>query len=231
MKRAVATGLLSLAVAAFGEAQTLPSSPSTVAGRELLAAGDPLEAAGAFHRALLDAAPGGFSLRVAVYCDLSNLEQHVRTSGNPEELLRAPPVGRRPAVPGALLGPLPVPGRGARRPSLGPRAAAHARPVASGGRRDPASGRAAPAAGGRGSLAGTLGRAGGRRAFARRRARPRGAGASSRPRRRGGRLAAAGRQRRAAPPDAGAGGRRGARPGHGGHRGLLCPLGRRVLPG
>ena len=99
MKRAVATGLLSLAVAAFGEAQTLPSSPATVAGRELLAAGDPLEAAGAFHRALLDAAPGGFSLRVAVYCDLSNLEQHVRTSGNPEELfvLRRS-VGGRPCL-------------------------------------------------------------------------------------------------------------------------------------
>ena len=99
MKRVVATGLLSLAVAGGGEAQTLPSSPATVAGRELLAAGDPLEAAGAFHRALLDAAPGGFSLRVAVYCDLSNLEQHVRTSGNPEELfvLRRS-VGGRPCL-------------------------------------------------------------------------------------------------------------------------------------
>lgn len=86
MKRAVATGLLGLVVAALGEAQTLPPSPATVAGRESLAAGDPLEAAGAFHRALLDAAPGGFSLQVAVYCDLSNLEQHVRSSGNPAEL-------------------------------------------------------------------------------------------------------------------------------------------------
>jgi hypothetical protein len=86
MKRAFAAGLLSLAIAALGEAQTLPSSPAAVAGRELLAAGDPLEAAGAFHRALLDAAPGGFSLQVAVYCDLSNLEHHVRTSGNPAEL-------------------------------------------------------------------------------------------------------------------------------------------------
>ena len=90
MKRAFAAGLLSLAVAAFGWAQTLPSSPAAVAGRELLAAGDPLEAAGAFHRALLDAAPGGFSLQVAVYCDLSNLEHHVRASGNPASV-RSPP--------------------------------------------------------------------------------------------------------------------------------------------
>jgi hypothetical protein len=96
MGRRVAAGLLSLAVAAGVEAQTLPSSPTTVAGRELLAAGNALDAAGAFHRALLGVEPGHFSLRVAVYCDLSNLESHIRVSGNPPELfvLRRSVAGR-----------------------------------------------------------------------------------------------------------------------------------------
>ena len=99
MRRRVAMSLLALAVAAFAEAQTLPSSPAFDAGREQLSAGNLLEAAGAFHQALLDVAPGGYSLGVAVYCDVANLERHVRAAGNPPGLFVVRrSVGGRPCL-------------------------------------------------------------------------------------------------------------------------------------
>ena len=86
MRRHVAAGALAIMAAVCVEAQTLPSSGAFARGRELMASGDPLGAADAFHEALRGGDAGRHTLRVGVYCDIANLERQVRASGNAPEL-------------------------------------------------------------------------------------------------------------------------------------------------
>lgn len=86
MRRHVAAGAVALMAAVCVEAQTLPSSGAFARGRELMASGDPLGAADAFHEALRGGDAGRHTLRVGVYCDVANLERQVRASGNAPEL-------------------------------------------------------------------------------------------------------------------------------------------------
>jgi len=86
MRRHVAAGVLAMMAAVCVEAQTLPSSGAFARGRELMASGDPLGAADAFHEALRGGDAGRHTLRVGVYCDVANLERQVRASGNAPEL-------------------------------------------------------------------------------------------------------------------------------------------------
>ncbi len=98
MGRLLATGLLILAATGAAGAQT-PSSPAFVAGRQQLASGDYLEAADTFHRALREEGLGRYTLRVAVFCDLSNLERQLREAGDAAELLvLRRSVGDRPCM-------------------------------------------------------------------------------------------------------------------------------------
>ena len=98
MGRILATGLLILAATGSAGAQTL-SSPAFAAGRQQLAAGDYLEAADSFHRALRAEGVGRFTLRVAVFCDLTNLERVIRESAGAAELLvLRRSVGDRPCM-------------------------------------------------------------------------------------------------------------------------------------
>lgn len=81
------------------EAQTLPSSGAFARGRELMASGDPLGAADAFHEALRGGPAGRHTVRVGVYCDIANLERQVRASGNaPELFVLRRSVGGRPCL-------------------------------------------------------------------------------------------------------------------------------------
>jgi len=100
MGRSAALGLLGLmAVSGGADAQPLPSTGTVAAAREQLAAGNLAEAAGLFHRALLEKGRGRFTLRVGMFCDLSNLERSLRASGNPPEVLvLRRPVGDRPCL-------------------------------------------------------------------------------------------------------------------------------------
>jgi len=98
MGRLLATGLLILAATGSAEGQTL-SSPAFAAGRQQLAAGDYLEAADTFHRALREEGLGRYTLRVAVFCDLSNLERQLREAGSaPELVVLRRSVGDRPCM-------------------------------------------------------------------------------------------------------------------------------------
>jgi len=81
--RLVTSGLLVL-LAANVEAQPQPAPEQT--GRELLAAGDSLGAAEAFHGSLWESGLSRFTVQLAIFCDVSNLERQVRASGNPPEL-------------------------------------------------------------------------------------------------------------------------------------------------
>ena len=85
MRGLVTSGLLVLLAAGSAEAQPQPSTATT--GRDLLAAGDPLGAAEAFQESLRAGALSGFTVQLAIYCDVSNLERQVGASGNPPELL------------------------------------------------------------------------------------------------------------------------------------------------
>jgi hypothetical protein len=99
MRRHVAAGVLAMMAAVCVEAQTLPSSGAFARGRELMASGDPLGAADAFHEALRGGDPGRHTLRVGVYCDIANLERQVRTSGNaPELFVLRRSMGGRPCL-------------------------------------------------------------------------------------------------------------------------------------
>ena len=84
MRGLVTSGLLVLLAAGSGEAQLQPAPAAT--GRELLAAADPLGAAEAFHGSLRESGLSRFTVQLAIYCDVSNLERQVRASGNPPEL-------------------------------------------------------------------------------------------------------------------------------------------------
>ncbi len=99
MRRHVAAGALAMMAAVCVEAQTLPSSGAFARGRELMASGDPLGAADAFHEALRGGDAGRHTLRVGVYCDVANLERQVRASGNaPELFVLRRSVGGRPCL-------------------------------------------------------------------------------------------------------------------------------------
>jgi hypothetical protein len=95
MRGLVTSGLLVLLAAGSVEAQPQPAP----AGRDLLVAGDPLGAAEAFQESLRAGALSRFTVQLAIYCDVSNLERQVRASGNPPELfvLRRS-VGDRPCL-------------------------------------------------------------------------------------------------------------------------------------
>jgi hypothetical protein len=81
----VTSGLLVLLAA--GAAEPRPQAPTGDArGRDLLAAGDSLGAAEAFREALRASGRSRFTVQLAVYCDVSNLDRQVRASGNPPEL-------------------------------------------------------------------------------------------------------------------------------------------------
>ncbi|HYN03378.1 MAG TPA: hypothetical protein VE359_13095 [Vicinamibacteria bacterium] len=84
MRELVTSGLLVLLAAGSVEAQPQPAPATT--GRDLLAAGDSLGAAEAFQASLRAGAPSRFTVQLAIYCDVSNLERQVRASGNPPEL-------------------------------------------------------------------------------------------------------------------------------------------------
>lgn len=95
MRALVTSGLLVLLAA--GTAEPRPQAPTGDArGRDLLAAGDSLGAAEAFREALRASGRSRFTVQLAVYCDVSNLDRQVRASGNPPELfvLRRPVGGR-----------------------------------------------------------------------------------------------------------------------------------------
>jgi hypothetical protein len=97
MRGLVTSGLLVLLAAGSVEAQPQPAPAAT--GRDLLAAGDSLGAAEAFQESLRAGALSRFTVQLAIYCDVSNLERQVRASGNPPELfvLRRS-VGDRPCL-------------------------------------------------------------------------------------------------------------------------------------
>jgi hypothetical protein len=100
MRRLVAFGLLGLLAGSHVEAQQQPVAPA-VAGellaraRQLLAARRYADAADAFE-AHLGSERDTFTIRVAVYCDISNLDGHLNRLGNPPELfLLRRPVGNQ----------------------------------------------------------------------------------------------------------------------------------------
>ena len=97
MRGLVTSGLLVLLAAGSVEAQPQPAPAAT--GRDLLAAGDPLGAAEAFQESLRAGGLSRFTVQVAIYCDVSNLERQLRASANPPELfvLRRS-VGDRPCL-------------------------------------------------------------------------------------------------------------------------------------
>jgi hypothetical protein len=97
MRGLATSGLLALLAAGSVEAQPQPAPAA--AGRDRLAAGDPLGAAEAFQESLRDGGLSRFTVQLAIYCDVSNLERQVRASGNPPELfvLRRS-VGDRPCL-------------------------------------------------------------------------------------------------------------------------------------
>jgi hypothetical protein len=97
MRGLVTSGLLALLAAAVGEARPMQAPPAT--GRERLAAADPLGAADAFRQSLRMGDLSRFTVQLAIFCDVANLERQVRTSGNPSELfvLRRM-VGDRPCL-------------------------------------------------------------------------------------------------------------------------------------
>jgi opacity protein-like surface antigen len=91
MRGLVAFGLLSLLALSGVEAQQQPVAPDDSSGlfkrgRELLAAARYPDAADAFNEYLSSEGRDKFTVRVAVYCDVSNLDAHLRRSGNPPEL-------------------------------------------------------------------------------------------------------------------------------------------------
>jgi hypothetical protein len=96
--RGLVTSLL-LALLAAGSVEARPQAAAAATGRELLAAGDFLGAAEAFQGSLRAGGLSRFTVQVAVFCDVSNLERQVRASGNPPELfvLRRS-VGDRPCL-------------------------------------------------------------------------------------------------------------------------------------
>jgi hypothetical protein len=97
MRALVTSSLLVLLAAGSGEARPQPAPAAT--GRELLAAGDSLGAAEAFQGALRTSGLSRFTVQLAIYCDVSNLERQVRAAGNPPDLfvLRRS-VGERPCL-------------------------------------------------------------------------------------------------------------------------------------
>jgi hypothetical protein len=97
MRSLAASGLLVLLSVGKGEALAQPAVAQT--GRELLAAGDAAGAAEAFQASLRESALSRFTVQLAIFCDVSNLERQVRASGNPAELfvLRRT-VGERPCL-------------------------------------------------------------------------------------------------------------------------------------
>jgi hypothetical protein len=102
MRRPVAAGVLGLVVAVGVEAQPLASPGALATGRELMAQGDLLGAADAFHGALHGGPAGRYTVRVGVFCDVANLERQVRASANaPELFVLRRSVGGRPCL--ALL--------------------------------------------------------------------------------------------------------------------------------
>jgi hypothetical protein len=99
MRREVAAGVLGVVVAVGVEAQPLDAPGVLARGRELLAQGDALGAADAFHAALHGGPAGRHTVRVGVYCDIANLEHQVRASGNaPELFVLRRAVGGRPCL-------------------------------------------------------------------------------------------------------------------------------------
>lgn len=99
MKRIFAVTAVVLLVAAGAAAQAPPPTEAFAAGRERLAAGDPLEAAEAFHAALLESGEGRWTLRVGLFCDVANVEKAARAVGGaPELLVLRRSVGGRPCL-------------------------------------------------------------------------------------------------------------------------------------
>lgn len=99
MKRSFAVTALVLLVAAGAAAQAPPPTDAFAAGRQRLAAGDPLEAAEAFHAALLESGAGRWTLRVGLFCDVANVEKAAEaTGGAPELLVLRRSVGGRPCL-------------------------------------------------------------------------------------------------------------------------------------
>lgn len=99
MKRIFAVTAVVLLAAAGAAAQAPPPTEAFAAGRERLAAGDPLEAAEAFHAALLESGAGRWTLRVGLFCDVANVEKAAEvTGGAPELLVLRRSVGGRPCL-------------------------------------------------------------------------------------------------------------------------------------
>jgi hypothetical protein len=104
MKRLVAFGFLSLLAGSAVGAQEQPAPSATAGGlfargRELLAAQRYLDAADAFGEYLSAEGRDKFTIRVAVYCDVVNLDAHLQRLGNPPELfLLRRPVGEQSCV-------------------------------------------------------------------------------------------------------------------------------------
>jgi hypothetical protein len=81
------------------EAQPIAPPAAFARGRELVAAGDLIGAADAFHEALRGGEAGRHTLRVGVFCDIANLERQVRASGSaPELFVLRRSVGGRPCL-------------------------------------------------------------------------------------------------------------------------------------
>jgi hypothetical protein len=96
MRRAVGAWVIGWLAAAGAGAQPLVPPEALARGRELMTLGDPLGAADAFHEALRGRGAGLYTVRVGVYCDITNLERQARAIGNPKELfvLRRSVAGR-----------------------------------------------------------------------------------------------------------------------------------------
>jgi hypothetical protein len=86
MGKSVGAWLIGGLAATVGAAQPLVPPESLARGRELLTLGDPLGAADAWSEALRGRESGLHTVRVGVYCDVTNLERRVRTVGPAPEL-------------------------------------------------------------------------------------------------------------------------------------------------
>jgi hypothetical protein len=105
MRGLVVSGLLGLLASGGVEAQQQPTATTLAAapfarGRALLVAARYGEAADTFYDYLGAAALDKFTIRVAVYCEATNLDAHLEKSGNPPELF----VLRRPVGNQSCLG-------------------------------------------------------------------------------------------------------------------------------
>ena len=104
MRELVAVGLLTLLAGGHLEAQPRSLAPADAGpllarARELLAARRYLDAADAFQAYLSSDDRDRFTIRVAVYCDVANLDAHLQRPGNPPDLfLLRRPVGDQSCV-------------------------------------------------------------------------------------------------------------------------------------